>query len=69
MHRSDDFMEDSSVDKVNKADSQTPLGMSRFDSNERHKFGQNVRSAVVCIEGSAELINTKVVPSAETGIH
>jgi hypothetical protein len=31
MHRSDDFMEDSSVDKVNKADSQTPLGMSRVD--------------------------------------
>jgi hypothetical protein len=62
-------MEDSSVVKINKADSQIPLGMSSFGAKDRQQFGQNIRLAMACIEGSAEPVNAKAMPSDEATIH
>ena len=66
-------MEDSSVVKINKSDSpsdsQNQLGMSSFGANDRQQFGQNVRLAMACIEGSAEPVNAKAIPSDKAAIH
>jgi len=48
---------------ANKTISRTPLGMSSFGVNERKHFDQNLRLAMVCIEGSAEPVHTNALPS------
>jgi hypothetical protein len=62
-------MEDSSVVKDNKTESQSPLGMSSSGANDRQQFGQNLRLAMACIEGSVEPVNAKAMPSDEATIH
>lgn len=61
-------MEDSSVAKASKSDSKIPLGMESFDANKRQQFGQNIRLAMACIEGPAEPLATKAMPSNEADI-
>jgi hypothetical protein len=65
-------MEDSSVfvkTEVNATDSRMPLGMSSFSSKNRHQFGQNLRLAMACIEGSLDSLEpvdySKTIPSDE----
>ena len=38
-------------------------GMSSFGKEEQQRFGQNVRLAMACIEGKAEPVNVKAMPS------
>jgi hypothetical protein len=65
-------MEDSSVASVakdHKTDSPIPLGMGSFNANDRQQFGRNIRLAMACIEGPAEPIIGKAMPSNEAAIH
>jgi len=62
-------MEDSSVAIENKSDKILPLGMSSFAAKDRQQFGQDIRLAMACIEGSAAPVNAKAMPSDETAIH
>ena len=62
-------MEDISAPNTIKTDTNPQFGMSSFDEFERQQFGQNVRLAMACIEGSAEPASTKAMPSDEAEIH
>ena len=62
-------MEDSSVAMKNKTDTILPLGMSSFGTKDRQQFGQNIRIAMACIEGSAAPVIAKAIPSDEAAIH
>ncbi|MDB3935435.1 HNH endonuclease [Granulosicoccus sp.] len=61
-------MDDSSVSTVQQKTQSIPLGMSSFDKNEQHNFGENIRLAMACMEGSAEPSNIKAIPSNATDI-
>ena len=61
-------MDDLSVSTAQNATQRIPLGMDSFDINEQHKFGQNVRLAMACIEGSTEPVNIKAIPSSAIDI-
>ena len=65
-------MDDSNTLIGNKAgskiDSQTSFGMSSFGINEREQFGQSLRLAMACIEGTAVPDKTPAMPSDESGI-
>ena len=52
----------------NKSDSRLPLGMQAFGVDERQQFGQNIRLAMACMEGSSVPVNTKAMPSDEVAI-
>lgn len=56
-------MDDSTTSSDNKTNSRIPLGMSSFGVSEWQQFGQNIRLAMACIEGSAEPVNTKAMSS------
>ena len=56
-------MDDLSISAAKKATQRIPLGMDSIDINEQHKFGQNIRLAMACIEGSTEPVNIKAIPS------
>ncbi len=61
-------MDESSTANVGKADRRIPLGMGSFDQLERDQFGQNIRLAMECIEGTSEPVNSKVIPLDEAYI-
>ena len=46
-------MDDSSTANIGKADRRIPLGMGTFAQQEREQFGQNIRLAMECIEGTS----------------
>ena len=45
-----------------------PLGMSSFGNDEQQQLGQNIRLAMACMEGTAEPVNVKAMPSNTTDI-
>ena len=45
-----------------------PPGMSSFGAAEREQFGQNVRLAMTCMEGTAAPAGSRAMPSDEAGI-
>ena len=49
-----------------KTDSQTSFGISSFGVNEREQFGQSLRLAMACIEGTAVADKTPAISSDET---
>ena len=53
---------------ADKTDSQTSFGMSSFGTKEREQFGQRVRLAMACIEGTAVPDTTPAMPSDESEI-
>ena len=62
-------MEDSSVAIGNKTDTTLPLGMSSFGTKDRQQFGQDIRLAMACMEGTAVPVIAKAMPSDEAAIH
>ena len=62
-------MEDSLVAIGYKTDTAMPLGMSSFGAKDRQQFGQDIRLAIACIEGSAAPTIAKAIPSDEVAIH
>ena len=54
--------------KTNKNNSKIPFGMSSFTHKEREQFGQSVRLAMSCIEGSSEPVKANALPSDENNI-
>ena len=42
--------------------------MSSFGKNEQQQFGQDIRLAMACMEGSTEPVNIKAMPSNATDI-
>ncbi|MDB4222772.1 HNH endonuclease [Granulosicoccus sp.] len=62
-------MEDSSASNAKYTDTKIPFGMSSFGENSRQQFGENIRLAMACIEGSATPASTKAMPSDEAAIH
>ena len=61
-------MDDSTPPNELKPSQRIPLGMSSFGKEEQQRFGQNVRLAMACIEGTAEPVNVKAMPSNATDI-
>ncbi len=61
-------MDDSITSAVNDTDSQAPPIDNSFGVNDHQQFGQNLRLAMACIEGSAEPVNTKAMPTDEADI-
>lgn len=61
-------MDDSPTSASKKLESKTQFGMTSFNQKERQQFGQNVRLAMGCIEGSSEPINNKAMPSDKPSI-
>ena len=61
-------MDDSTPSTEHKPTQRIPLGMSSFGKNEQQQFGQNIRLAMACMEGSAEPVNVKAMPSNATDI-
>ncbi len=61
-------MEDSSTDNIGKSDDRMSLGMGSFDQQEREQFGQNIRLAMECIEGTSEPAEGKAIPLDEDSI-
>lgn len=58
-------MEELSVVKAVDTDSPSPFGMDSFSANNRQQFGQNIRLAMACIDGSAAPANVKAMPSEQ----
>ena len=56
-------MENSPARVEEKQTQRIQLGTSTFKTAEQHQFGQNVRLAMACMEGSAEPLNIKAIPS------
>ena len=56
-------MDDSTPSTEHKPTQRIPLGMSSFGKNEQQQFGQNIRLAMACMEGTAEPVNVKAMPS------
>ena len=61
-------MDDSSTANIGKADRRIPLGMPSFAQQEREQFGQNIRLAMECIEGTSEPVEGKAIPLDEASI-
>ena len=61
-------MDDSTPSTEHKPTQRIPLGMSSFGQNEQQQFGQNIRLAMACMEGTAEPVNVKAMPSNATDI-
>ena len=45
-----------------------PLGMSSFGEAERRQFGQSIRLAMACIEGTVEPVSKKAMPDSISDI-
>ena len=52
-------MDDSTPSTEHKQTKRIPLGMSSFGKDERQQFGQTIRLAMACMEGTAEPVNVK----------
>ena len=50
-------MDDSTSSTGHEPTQRIPLGMSSFGKDERQQFGQNIRLAMACMEGTAEPVN------------
>ena len=61
-------MDDSSTADVGKSGRRIPLGMGSFGQQEREQFGQNIRLAMECIEGTSEPVEGKAIPLDEASI-
>ena len=61
-------MDDSIASTEHKPTQRIPLGMSSFGKNEQQQFGQTIRLAMACMEGTAEPVNVKAMPSNATDI-
>jgi len=55
-------MEHSTAQTANKKN-RAPLGMNSFSAQEQKQFGQNIRLAMACIEGTPAPSNSKAMPS------
>lgn len=62
-------MDDSSIPDVDQTERRIPLGMNSFDQKQREQFGQKIRLAMSCIEGSSELVKGNALPLDEASIH
>ncbi len=56
-------MDDSSISILDNIESRASLGMNSFGIKERQQFGQNMRLAMACIEGSNEPSSGKALPA------
>ena len=61
-------MDDSSTADTGKSNHRTPLGMGSFDHENHESFGENVRVAMECIEGSPEPVKGMAIPLDEDSI-
>ncbi len=61
-------MEDSSTTDVEKSEGRIPFGMPSFDHQAREQFGQNIRLAMECIEGTPEPVEGMAIPVDESSI-
>ena len=61
-------MDDSTPLTEHRSTQRTPLGMSSFGKDDQQQFGQNIRLAMACMEGTAEPVNVKAMPSDATDI-
>ncbi|MDC0434243.1 hypothetical protein OAM69_01215, partial [bacterium] len=61
-------MDDSTPSTEHEPTQRIPLGMSSFGKDERQQFGQTIRLAMACMEGTAEPVNVKAMPSNATDI-
>ena len=61
-------MDDSTPSTEHKPTQRIPLGMSSFGKDEQQQFGQTIRLAMACMEGTAEPVNVKAMPSNATDI-
>ncbi len=61
-------MDDPSLSTDNKSDSRLSPGMQACGVEERRQFGQDIRLAMACMEGTAAPVNTKSMPSDEVAI-
>ena len=61
-------MDDSTPLTEHRSTQRTPLGMSAFGKVDQQQFGQNIRLAMACMEGSEEPVNVKAMPSNATDI-
>ena len=61
-------MDDSTPSTEHQPTQRIPLGMSSFGNDEQQQLGQNIRLAMACMEGTAEPVNVKAMPSNTTDI-
>ena len=61
-------MDNSTTSNAHEPTQRIPLGMSSFGKNEQQQFGQDIRLAMACMEGSTEPVNIKAMPSNATDI-
>ncbi len=61
-------MDDSNTPEVDQSEHRIPLGITSFAQNEREQFGQKVRLAMGCIEGTSEPVKGKAMPLDEESI-
>ena len=61
-------MDDSSTADIGNSDDRIPLGMGSFAQQEREQFGQNIRLAMECIEGTSEPVEGMAIPLDEASI-
>ncbi len=61
-------MDDSTTSNANTNDDKIPLGLGSFNEEDRKQFGQNIRLAMSCIEGSAPPVKADAMPSDEAEI-
>ena len=61
-------MDDSTLSTEHGPTQRISLGMSSFGKDDQQQFGQNIRLAMACMEGSAEAVNVKAMPSNTTDI-
>ena len=61
-------MDDSTPPTDHRSTQRTSLGMSSFGKDDQQQFGQNIHLAMACMEGTAEPVNVKAMPSNTTDI-
>ena len=61
-------MDCSNTPDVDKSYIRIPRGLSSLAQKEREQFGQRVRLAMSCIEGTSEPVKDKAIPVDEASI-